>query len=107
MSKINLVVGSQEVAPGDALSASVDVVDPENDPLKLEWVLRREPDEYKEGGDREDPTQTFPDSIVGTRDHTVEIKLPTKPGGYRLYAFARDDHGGAATANIPLHVVAR
>lgn len=107
MSKIELTAGSQEIAPGAALSARVDVSDPENDALKLEWVLRREPDEYKEGGDREAPTATFPDAIVATRDHTVDVKLPDKPGGYRLYAFVRDGHGGAATANIPLHVVAR
>jgi hypothetical protein len=106
MSKIE-VAGSQEVAPGDVVSAHVQISDPENDPVKLEWVLRREPDEYKEGGDREDPTATFPEAIVATRDNSVEVKLPSKPDGYRLYAFVRDNHGGAGTANIPLRVVAR
>lgn len=102
--KIQLT-GSQEIDPGSPLSASVDVSDPENDPLKIEWILRREPDAYKEGGDREDPTATFPDAIVRSTDGAVELKVPSKPGGYRLYVFARDGKGGAATANVPLHVI--
>jgi hypothetical protein len=106
MSKIHLT-GSQEVAPGATIKASVETSDPENDPLELEWILRREPAEYKEGGDREDPTATFPEAIVRTTGNEVEVKLPDKPGGYRLYAFVRDNHNGAATANVPLLVVKR
>jgi hypothetical protein len=32
------------------------------------------------------------------------VKLPADGGGYRLYALVRDSSGGAATANLPLHV---
>ncbi|CAN5589452.1 glycoside hydrolase family 2 TIM barrel-domain containing protein [soil metagenome] len=99
------IVGSQEVAPGAEFAASANVSDPENDPVKVEWMLRREPSEYKEGGDREDPTMTFPDAIVKATDGAAQIRMPANPGGYRLYVFARDGKGGAATANIPLHVI--
>jgi hypothetical protein len=32
------------------------------------------------------------------------VRLPSKPGGYRIFAFVHDDHGGAAVANVPLLV---
>ena len=30
------------------------------------------------------------------------VKLPSEPGVYRLYAYVRDNHGGGATASLPI-----
>jgi hypothetical protein len=86
------------------VKATVKSSDPDGDALTTEWSLRREPAEYKEGGDREDPTAIFPEAIVRSDQTSAEVKMPSHPGGYRLYAIVRDGHGGGATANVPLLV---
>jgi hypothetical protein len=30
------------------------------------------------------------------------VRLPAQAGGYRLFVTVRDDHNGAAVANVPL-----
>jgi hypothetical protein len=96
--------GSDHCEPGAMRTVLLNVSDPENDPLKIIWELHRETEVYKEGGDFEPATAQFADAIVNTSDDRAEVRLPGKPGAYRLYAFARDNHGGAATANITLLV---
>jgi len=100
------VSGSPKVAPGANVRATLKVTDPEGDPLKVEWVLHSESTEQKIGGDREDPTATFPEAIVRAGNDSVELKMPVAPGGYRLYAYARDGKGSGAVANVPLLVTA-
>ena len=48
------------------------------------------------------PCSTFPDAIVKADDKTAQVKLPKAGGGYRLFAYVIDDHGGAAVANVPV-----
>ena len=78
--------------------------DPENDPLRFEWVLQEEVAKPSTGGDREVVPPLVEGAISGGEDGTVDVKLPAKPGTYRLYVYVRDDHHGAATANVPLLV---
>jgi hypothetical protein len=96
--------GPAEVAPGATLHATLDAFDPEGDPLTVRWVLQREPASYGTGGDTEVAPPVVPEAIVRTSPQDVELKLPRDGGGYRLFAYVRDDHGGAATANVPLLV---
>jgi hypothetical protein len=94
---------ADQLEPGAKFIASVDVKDPDSDPLRIEWQLHRDAEKRGVGGDREDPTKQFPDAIKPTSDPSrVEVTLPQREGVYRLYAFARDDHGNGATANIPI-----
>jgi len=96
-------ISSQHPAPGRVLSASVQVKDLENDPLGYEWVLQEEVAKPSTGGDREVVPTVVNGAVTGD-GATVEVKLPAKPGPYRLYVYVRDDHHGAATANVPLLV---
>jgi hypothetical protein len=100
-------ISSSRAAPGDVLRATVDVKDPENDPLRFEWVLQEEVAKPSTGGDREVVPPVVEGAVSGGDDGTVDVTMPTKPGPYRLYVYVRDDHGGAATANVPLLVEAK
>ena len=98
------IVGSPKVAPGARVRATVKISDPDGDPLKVEWVLHHETTEHKIGGDHEDPTAMYPEAIVSATNESVELKMPAEPGGYRLYAYARDGKGSGASANVTLLV---
>ena len=100
-------VSSPRVAPGSALQATALVTDPENDPLRYEWVLQEEVEKPSTGGDREVVPPVIEAAVRGGDDGTVDVTMPQKPGPYRLYVYVRDDHGGAATANVPLLVEAK
>ncbi len=55
------------------------------------------------GGDAESEELSFADAVAGT-DMEATVTIPAGGGGYRLFAYVRDDHGGAAVANVPLYV---
>jgi hypothetical protein len=94
-------------APGEKIDARVDVKDLEGDPLSYEWVLQEEVAKPSVGGDREEPPTAIDGAVTVTGEGRASVKMPTKPGAYRLYVYVRDGHGGAATANVPLLVEAR
>ncbi len=96
--------GAALVKPGALLRASLVAADPENDPLKVSWTLQRDPEEFGGGGDREEVPPTFPEAIVRGDATGAELRLPNEGGLYRLFAVVRDNHGGAAVANIPVRV---
>jgi hypothetical protein len=90
-----------KVAPGETITADLKTSDPDSDPIKVTWLLTSE-SVYGAGGDREKPIKKFPDAIVSSDDKHAEVKLPTEPGTYRLYAYVRDDHNHCAVASIPI-----
>lgn len=89
-------------APLTRVKATLDASDPESDKLDVKWVLQADPLEFGVGGDDESVPETFPKSILSSDARSVEFTLPQQGGGYRLFAFVRDGHGGAAVANVPL-----
>ncbi len=89
-------------APGATITVSLSVSDPESDSLTAEWILKREITQYETGGDPMDSPQVLADSVKNGSLTGAEVRLPTQPGIYRLYAFVRDGKGGGATASIPL-----
>jgi len=98
------VVPDLRAKPGALIRAEVDVSDPEGAPLTSRWVLRRESDEYLTGGDARPLPPAFPDAIVESSVDTATFAAPEYPGSYRLFYFAYDDNGKAATANLPIMV---
>ena len=100
---------SVRVGPGERVSASAVINDPENDALSVRWELLGEVDERSHGGHFE---QT-PDSVeLRGADESVEgesyqlvFDAPVQAGEYRLFVYAVDEAGGAATANIPFLVM--
>jgi hypothetical protein len=89
---------------GQTLHASINGVDPEGAPLTAEWMLREEVEKLGEGGDAEAVPAEVKGAIVSSDAKGAEVKMPDKPGRYRLSVVIRDDHKGAATANIPLFI---
>lgn len=96
--------GNAKVKPRTTVTARLNVVDPEQDPLTVQWILQAEPQEFGIGGDDEAAPPSFPDAILKSGRESVEVRLPEGGGGYRLFAYVRDGKGGAAVGNIPLFV---
>ena len=92
------------VTGGQTVHVSTKVVDPDNDPLTVKWVLSEEVKHESEGGDVQPTPPVVDDAILHGDTDGAEVKMPTEPGNYRLYVYAYDNHGNAATANLPLHV---
>jgi hypothetical protein len=95
--------GPAQVGPGASVHAALEASDPESEPLTIRWVLQGE-GSHGNGGDAEPNPPSYEEAIVKANDHQVELRMPQEGGGYRLFAYVRDNHGGAATANVPLIV---
>jgi hypothetical protein len=90
--------------PGAVIGAKLVTDDPQDGPYRVEWVLQAEATSHSVGGDAEAVPPKFLEAIVRGDASQAEIKLPEGGGGYRLFAYVRDGHGGAAVANVPLYV---
>jgi len=90
---------------GQAYEAVFDVVDPDRDPLTFRWEVKLESDETTEGGDLEKDIDSV-EGLLSNPDAAVTHLTAREPGRYRLFAYAYDDHGHAAHANIPFLVEA-
>ena len=103
-------LGSLEIAqgtsaaPGAELTARLDASDPEGKPLKVRWVFREASAGDGVGGDFEQRTADVPDVIVAESAESATLRLPEETGSYRLFAYAHDPAGNAATANVPILV---
>ncbi|MFP6766166.1 MAG: hypothetical protein VB858_21210, partial [Planctomycetaceae bacterium] len=89
---------------GSRISAAVKTHDPEDDPLTVRWVLAEESQAFATGGDFQVAPPEFAGAIVSSNLTSAEIRLPEFGGLYRLYVYAADSSGGAATASVPLRV---
>ena len=56
------------------------------------------------GGDREPSTPPIAGSVISTQENQAVIQLPEKEGNYRLFVYAFDPKGSAATANLPVQI---
>ena len=93
-----------QLDPGDTFVASAVASDPEGDLIDYQWTLRSESGELTTGGDFR-PTPTSLDSyLVSAEDGRAKFRMPQAPGAYRVYVYAYDSAGNAATANIPVRV---
>jgi hypothetical protein len=92
------------VDPGAEILATVSAADPEGEPITLHWALRRESGDYATGGDFRPVIPDIEGAVLEAAGATAKVRMPDKPGAYRLFVYARDPAGHAATANIPLLV---
>lgn len=90
--------------PGATVKASLKTVDPENDALKVEWILQHDPMEDSIGGAAQATPPVYPEAIRNASNNEVEVVMPKFGGGYRLFAYIRDGNGGGAVGNLPLFV---
>src|SRR5664279_640904 len=95
--------GPAVVAPGSVVDFRFDVSDPDSDTLRISWDLRKDVSGNPNvGGDREEPTPPIDGAIISSHDDRASVRIPDREGVYRLFAYARDGHGNAATANLPI-----
>ena len=99
-----VIDAAAELDPGATVEVSTAVADPEGKAVQLKWVLRPESGEYLTGGDFRPVLPDVDGSVVDQAGNSVTIRMPDEPGPYRLFAYAFDPAGNAATANTPLFV---
>jgi hypothetical protein len=87
------------------LRTTVDASDPEGEPLVIKWDLRIDvSDNRSTGGDFEPATPPIAGAVVSSETSDAVIQLPKKEGNYRIFVYAFDPKGSAATANLPIQV---
>ena len=94
---------SVTLVAGRTYEAAFDVVDREGDPLRFHWEVKPESDATQAGGDHEALIASIGGVLRDPRAASTAITV-REPGRYRLFAYAYDDHGHAAHANIPFLV---
>ena len=99
-----LSIDTAKVDPGTEIVATTAVADPEGENVSVRWVLRPESGEYMTGGDFRRALPDIDGAVIEASSDSARIRMPDEPGAYRLFAYARDPAGNAATANIPLLV---
>ena len=102
-----LVDGATRVEPGQSIEVSTVVADPEAGDLEVEWLLRPESGDYQTGGDYRPSLPAIEGAVLEARTDGATVRMPDEPGPYRLFVYARDGAGKAATANVPLLVEGR
>ncbi len=90
--------------PGTEVEATMVVKDREGDTLEWEWYVAEESRDVQVGGDKENAPPVINGCISQAKDGNVKVKIPSKPGAYRLYAIVRDGKGGASAENMPFRV---
>ena len=88
---------------GQGYEAEFEVIDHEGDPLTFRWEVKHEINATVEGGDFEKSIDNI-EGLMSDPDAAVTRLTAPVPGQYRLFAYAYDDHGHAAHANIPFLV---
>ena len=96
--------GSSTVAQGKTLQATLDARSPSGSPLTVTYVVEGEPTSHGTGGANEAVPQNFPESVEKSGPTGVTVRVPPYAGSYRLFAYVRDAHQGAAVANVPFLV---
>jgi hypothetical protein len=84
--------------------ASVKAEDPDGDSLQYEWTVTEESKDLQVGGDTEHEPPSLPECIISSNGGDANIRIPSKPGAYRLFVTVRDGKGSASKDNIPFQV---
>jgi len=103
ISKIALATSDQPVA-GDTLKASITTSDPQGAKLEIKWALIKEMATYNLTGTGAAATADHSSGIARNGLPSVEVKLPTAPGVYRLYCYVYNPFKSAAIASAPINV---
>ncbi|MEE2938946.1 MAG: glycoside hydrolase family 2 TIM barrel-domain containing protein [Planctomycetota bacterium] len=100
-----LGVSRASVGPGAIIEATLEAADVDSDELRVDWVLRSASPGNGSWGAREDSLEEFPEAILAGKRARAKVRLPQRPGAYRLFAYVRDSEGNGAVHNVPLRVV--
>ncbi|MBN1269629.1 MAG: hypothetical protein JXB04_08580 [Kiritimatiellae bacterium] len=84
--------------------ASVEVSDPNNDPLAYEWEVMSETRKRNRDGTFSTSMRRVTGCIQSNAENRIYFKTPERPGMFRLFVYVRDGKGAAATHNVPFFV---
>lgn len=87
-----------KVDPGSIHHAFVESIDPDGDPLNVQWEIR------KEATALSGPIPPSVSTIMKQRGTELEYSAPKESGAYRLFVYVVNGKGAAATANSPFFV---
>lgn len=94
-------------APGARIVCSAAFSEPDSDALRIVWELRRDvSDNPATGGDHEEAVAPLDEAVLSTDGATATLRLPDAEGPWRVFVYAFDGKGSAATANLPILVKA-
>ena len=96
--------GNAQVEPGAEVRIASSVSDPEGSELRVRWVLRPESGDYATGGDFRPNLPEIDGAVIEGSAEGARVRMPEEPGAYRLFFYAYDEAGNAATANVPMLV---
>jgi hypothetical protein len=96
--------GGGQLEPGERVRVQASVRDPEDRLKSVRWVLRAESGEYATGGDFRPDLPDIEGVLLEGDASGASLRMPDDPGPYRLFLYAYDAAGNAATANVPLLV---
>lgn len=85
-------------------SASLEIIDFENDALTYVWEILPESTDLGHGGDHEEKPAAIEIEIVENNNGQVTFMSPKEKGAYRLFGYVNDGKNHSATANIPFLV---
>ncbi len=88
---------------GKTYEAILKINDFENDPINYKWEILPESTDLGDGGDYEERPEAIEINFENIEEGKVTFKAP-ESGVYRLFVYADDSFGHAATANIPFRV---
>jgi hypothetical protein len=94
----------RRVKPGEIHTATLEAAPQNGSPLNYHWEVVAESHDKKEGGDEEAVPPSLDDAIVKIDGPRITFRAPSRPGGYRLMAYAYGEENTAATANFPFLV---
>lgn len=105
LNSLDTPIAFKTIKAGSKSFAEVDCIDREGDELRYVWDVRAESSDRREGGDAEAAPPSFADVIYkGQGTPRIEFKVPSRPGGYRVFVTAYDGQGGAVAHNLPFYV---
>ncbi|MDX2458842.1 MAG: glycoside hydrolase family 2 TIM barrel-domain containing protein, partial [Gammaproteobacteria bacterium] len=99
-----IVEGPLQVDPADVVRVKAKISDPEGAAIRAHWVLRPESTEHVTGGDFRPNLPDIEGVVLEGTTEGAQLRMPEHPGPYRLFLYAYDEAGNAATANVPLLV---
>ncbi|MBT8468019.1 MAG: hypothetical protein KJN97_04640, partial [Deltaproteobacteria bacterium] len=99
-----IIEGGPQVDPGDEIRVRAVIADPEGAAIRVRWGLRRESGAYTAGGDFQRVPPEMKGAVLEGSASGARLSMPKDPGPYRLFLYAYDAAGRAATANVPLLV---
>lgn len=89
---------------GKTYAASLQVQEPDGDPVTYKWEIRAESTATQVGGDHEAVPPIIEGLIADNTASEIKVKAPKETGAYRLFVYVYDGHNNAAHANVPFFV---